>query len=166
MAVISLTTTQRQQLQHLARRGRDARVVRRAHGLLWLDQGEPPIAVARRLGVTRESIYAWARRLRLESTRPLAQMLTDRPRSGRPREKRHAVQELVQQVMDIHPSQYGYQAEGWTSALRQHHSKATQDMEVSDATVRRCLKGMGYRWKRPRYVLARRDPHWRQAKGG
>jgi hypothetical protein len=27
------------------------------------------------------------------------------------------VQELVQQVMDTQPSQYGYQAEGWTAAL-------------------------------------------------
>jgi hypothetical protein len=40
MAVISLTNTQRQELQRLARRGRDARMVRRAQGLLWLDQGE------------------------------------------------------------------------------------------------------------------------------
>jgi transposase len=166
MAVISLTTSQRQQLQHLARRGRDARVVRRAQGLLWLDQGEPSIAVARRLGVTRESVYAWARRLRLESTRPLAQMLMDQPRSGRPRRRGQAVQELLQKVMDTDPAKYSYQAGGWTSALLQHHLKATQDMEVSEATVRRCLKGMGYRWKRPRYVLARRDPHWRQAKGG
>ena len=121
MAVISLTTIQRQQLQHLARGGRDARVVRRAQGLLWLEQGEPTIAVARRLGVTRESVYAWARRLRLESTRPLAQMLMDQPRSGRPRRRGQAVQELVQQVMDTQPSQYGYQAEGWTAALRRQH---------------------------------------------
>jgi transposase len=76
------------------------------------------------------------------------------------------VQELVQQVMDIQPSQYGYQAEGWTVTLLRHHLKATQGIEVSDATVRRCLKGLGYRWKRPRYVLARRDPFWRQAKEG
>jgi hypothetical protein len=33
MAGINLTDSQRQELQHLARRGRDARVVRRAQGL-------------------------------------------------------------------------------------------------------------------------------------
>jgi transposase len=76
------------------------------------------------------------------------------------------VHHLVQQVMGTQPSQYGYQAEGWSAALLRHHLKATQDIEVSIATVRRCLQGMGYRWKRPRYVLARRDPFWRQAKGG
>jgi transposase len=166
MAVISLTTSQRQELHHLARRGRDARAVRRAQGLLWLDQGEHPIAVAQRLAVTRESVYAWARRLRLAGANSLAQRLRDQPRSGRPTGKRHAVQQMVQKVMDTDPTQYGYPAEGWTLALLRHHLKATQNVEVSEATVRRSLRGMGYQWKRPRYVLARRDPHWRQAKGG
>jgi transposase len=76
---------------------------------------------------------------------------------------REAVQQMVQKVMDTNPTQYGYQAQGWTLALLRHHLKATQD---SEATVRRCLQEMGYRWQRPRYVLARRDPFWRQAKGG
>jgi transposase len=98
--------------------------------------------------------------------RPLAQGLRDQPRSGCPRRKRHAVEELVEQVMDARPSEYGYQAEGWTAALIRYHLQATKAIEVSETTVRWCLKGMGYRWKRPRYVLARRDPFWRQAKGG
>jgi transposase len=111
-------------------------------------------------------VYAWVRRLKHQGARSLAEKLREQPRVGRPREKRHAVHHLVQQVMGTQPSQYGYQAEGWTAALLRHHLKATQDIEVSIATVRRCLQGMGYRWKRPRYVLARRDPFWRQAKGG
>ena len=88
MAVIRLTASQREQLQHLARRGRDARAVRRAQALLWLDQGEHPIAVAQRLTVTRESVYAWARRLRSAETNYLAQRLRDQPCSGRPTGKR------------------------------------------------------------------------------
>ena len=166
MGVISLTADQRQQLQHLARRGRDARVVRRAQALLWLDQGEHPIAVAQRLAVTRESVYAWARRLRREETNSLAQRLRDQPRSGRPRGKRQAAQQMVQKVMNTDPSKYGYWAEGWTLGLLRYHLKTTQDVEVSEATVRRSLRGMGYQWKRPRYVLAQRDLYWRQAKGG
>jgi transposase len=166
MARISLTDRQRRELQHRACRGRDARMVRRAQGLRWLDQGEHPIAIAHRLGVTREAVYSWARRLRGMVDRPLAQGLRDQPRSGCPRRKRHAVEELVEQVMDARPSEYGYQAEGWTATLIRYHLQAKQAIEVSETTVRRCLKGMGYRWKRPRYVLARRDPFWRQAKGG
>jgi transposase len=76
------------------------------------------------------------------------------------------MEDMVQQVMDTHPSRYGYQAEGWTAALLRYHLHATRSIAVGENTVRRCLKGMGYWWKRPRYVLARRDPFWRQAKGG
>jgi transposase len=64
MARINLTHSQQQELQHLARRCRDVRMARWAQGLLWLDQGEHPFAVAQRLGVTRESVYAWVRRLK------------------------------------------------------------------------------------------------------
>src|ERR687896_2514746 len=39
-------------------------------GLLWLDQGEHPIALAYRLGVTRVAVYSWARRLRRGGDRP------------------------------------------------------------------------------------------------
>jgi transposase len=104
MARISLTDRHRQELQRLARRGRDARVVRRAQGLLWLDQGEHPIAVAQRLGVTRESVYAWLRRLQHPGGPSLTEKLMEQPRSGRPKSKRQAIQEMVEQVMDTPPS--------------------------------------------------------------
>jgi transposase len=79
MARINLTDRHRPELQRLARRGRDARVVRRAQGLLWLDQGEHPIAVAQRLGVTRESVYAWLRRLKYPGAGSLAEKLWSSP---------------------------------------------------------------------------------------
>jgi Winged helix-turn helix len=90
MARLSLTDGQRQELQQLARQGRDARMVHRAQGLLWLDQGEHPVAIAQRLGVTREAVYSWARRLHREGSRPVAQSLRDQPRSGHPRSQRQA----------------------------------------------------------------------------
>jgi transposase len=128
MARINLTDSQRHELQRLACRGRDARAVRRVQGLLWLDQGEHPIAVAQRLGVTRESVYAWVRRLKYQGTGPLAEKLMEQPRSGRPREKRQAIEELVRQVMDTRPTEYEYQAEGWTAALLRHHLETTQGL--------------------------------------
>lgn len=76
MVRVSLTDAQRQELRRLARWSRAARMVRRAQGLLWLAQGEHPIA--HRLRVTREAVYSWARRLRRESAGPLAQGLRDR----------------------------------------------------------------------------------------
>jgi transposase len=37
---------------------------------------------------------------------------------------------------------------------------------VGLSTIRRALRGLGYRYKRPRLTLARRASTWRQAKGG
>jgi transposase len=166
MAQITLDLDQQQQLQHLARRGRDARAVRRAQALLWVAQGEPPRAVAERLGVSRETVYAWLRRLREHAREPLLQGLRDQPRCGRPAWKGQAVVGLMKEVIRQDPQQWGYRASGWTAALLKYHLQQQQGVAVSIATIRRGLKKLGYRWKRPRYVLARRDPFWRQAKGG
>lgn len=166
MAMVNLTASHRRRLRQLARQGRDARLVRRAQALLWLEQGEGPTEVAQRLGVTRQSVYNWVRRIKQKATKAVAEGLADRRRPGRPPVKRQAVQRVVEEVMEAHPTEYGYHALGWTSPLIGHHLKQTQGFEVSQSTVRRCLRQMGYRWKRPRYVLSRRSVHWRQAKGG
>jgi len=39
-------------------------------------------------------------------------------------------------------------------------------LRLSDDTVQRAVHALDYRYKRPRFVLARRAPFWRQAKGG
>lgn len=36
---------------------------------------------------------------------------------------------------------------------------------VSERTVRRALKRLGFRWKRPKYVLGRPDPDHESKKG-
>jgi hypothetical protein len=36
---------------------------------------------------------------------------------------------MVHLVMDTQPSQYGYQAEGWTATLLRHHLETTEGME-------------------------------------
>jgi hypothetical protein len=69
-------------------------------------------------------------------------------------------------VKDTRPSGYGYQAEGWTAGLLRFHRRATRGIEIGENMARRCLKEMSYRWKHPRFVLARWDPFWRQAKRG
>jgi hypothetical protein len=39
-------------------------------------------------------------------------------------------------------------------------------VRLSGSTLRRTLRAMGYRWKRPRFVLARKDPERAEKKGG
>ena len=67
--------------------------------------------------------------------------------------------------MGSNPRKWGYVYAAWSSRLLCHYLRENHGMHVSRRMVRRALHQMGYRYKRPRYVLARRSPTWQQAKG-
>ena len=166
MSLIDLSAPERRQLRQIVKQVRDAKQVKRAQALLWLDQGESAIVIAQRHEVTRQTIYNWVHTFQARHHEPLSLRLQDRPRSGRPPTKRQVVQTVVQEVLAEDPRQLGYRSPGWTTPLLRQHLKTEHGLEVSGRTIRRTLRQLGYRYKRPRYSLARRAPTWRQAKGG
>jgi transposase len=147
-----------------ARSSHDARETRRGLALLDLDAGEPAARVARRYQVGRSTVYEWAARW-ADATRPRGERLRDAARSGRPPDTRDGVQEALAKLMPSAPTDHGYRHPAWTTPLLVAHP-ARQGVAASDTAVRRALHRLGYRWKRPRFVLSRRAGHWRQAKGG
>jgi transposase len=153
-----LTAPQRVALRRLAKASPDAREVRRALALLDLDGGESVTDVAGRYGVSRETVYQWAARLDTAGLR-------DAPRSGRPPRAGEAAERLLRAALPTDPHRHGYHHPAWTTPLLQRHLRR-QGVEASGTTIRRALRRLGYRWKRPPFVLSRRDPHWCQAKGG
>lgn len=167
MGIVVLTETQREELEQVSKYSDDSCVVRRALGVIWLGQ-ETPSEVAKRLNVTRQTVYNWLHRWNDQSGNA-EETLKDVPHTGRPATKRElVVEEVKSNLMGLKktPEECGYQASGWTATLLVRYLEQTKGEEVHENTVKRALRGMGYRWKRPRYVLARRDPNWRQAKGG
>jgi transposase len=164
MAALRLTPRDRDTLGETARRSTDARETRRALALLDLDAGESPTRVAQRYRVSRSTVYEWAARW-ANADRPRAERLRDADRSGRPPETRGAVEAALAKLMPSAPTDHGYRHPAWTTPLLLAHLRR-QGVEASDTTVRRALHALGYRWKRPRFVLSRRAEHWRQAKGG
>ena len=167
MGLITLTDTQRYQLQQLLKYNRDGHITKRVLGILWLENNRP-VEVAHRLGVTRQSVYNWLHHWRANPLHP-GEVLADLPRSGRPPVKREMLEREINfdlAGLKKSPEECGYHASGWTTTLLVRHLERTQGDRVHVNTVSRILKGLGYRWKRPRYMLVRRDPHWRQVKGG
>ena len=164
MVALRLTARDRETLEQAARRSADARETRRALALLDLADGQKPNQVAARYRVSRSTVYAWAARWG-DTDKPRARRLRDAERPGRPPEQRAAVAGVLAELMPTPPTDHGYRHPAWTTPLLVAHLRS-QGVEASDTTVRRALHGLGYRWKRPRFVLSRRDPHWRQAKGG
>jgi transposase len=166
MAVIELSSAGRRASEGIVARAKDVRQYRRAQALLWLAEGERSTAVARRLRVHRDTVYAWAARYRQRGRQRLPARLMDRARAGRPRRLAERVEQVLVGVLETAPQSQGYRAAQWTTPLLGQYLWDCQALSVSAVTIRRCLHRLGYRWKRPRYVLARRSRYWRQAKGG
>ena len=166
MAVIGLSSAGRRALEGIVARSKEVRQYRRAQALLWLDEGERPATIAQRLRVHRDTIYAWAVRYQQCRRQRVPTRLRDSARPGRPRQLAERVERVLVQVLETAPQAQGYRASQWTTPLLGQYLREHQALAVSEVTVRRCLHRLGYRWKRPRDVLARRSRYWRQAKGG
>jgi transposase len=164
MVTLRLTARDRESLAQTARHGTDARQTRRALALLDLDVGEPATRVAQRYRVSRSTVYEWAARWH-DPDRPKGERLRDAARSGRPPDTRDAAEEALAELLPTDPRTHGYRHPTWTTPLLVAHLKR-RGVEASDTTARRAIHALGYRWKRPRFVLSRRAEHWRQSKGG
>ena len=159
--LVALDEDSRRALRALAREARQARVWRRYQALLLLGAGPPPETVAAALGCSRASVYAWAAAWRQRGG------VGPRPspaRGGRPRELAGAGEALLDARLRADPQAFGYQAAGWTVPLLLTEVRAA-GLPVGARTVRRALHRLGWRWKRPKYVLGRPDPAYQEQKG-
>ena len=166
MTLITLTPKERQALVALAAQTAQARDLRRAQALLWLEQGEAVQAIADRLGVSRQTPYNWATRFESRRTPDFAARLADAPRSGRPRTAYGVIDPLIDEVIERDPREFGYRSTAWTAPLLVEYLRNTYEIEVSCDSVRLAIRRLDLRWKRPRHTLALRPATWRQAKGG
>lgn len=165
MTPFSLTRRQRSRLRELMATTDQPRVLRRAQALLWLAQGDHPSEVADRLGVSRQTLYNWARRFHDGDAAHFGDRLADAPRSGRPCTAQGIIEPLIEAVSDEDPRDWGYQATAWTAPLLQCYLDEAQGVVVSRRSVSAALDRLDLHWKRPRHRLALRPATWRQAKG-
>lgn len=163
---IRLNPGERKVLRQLARSSSNAREVRRAQALVWLHAGENIAQVAHRLGMSRQGVYQLVGRYRSRRRGLVRERVRDRPHPGRPAHKLKLVVRVIRPVLSRDPRRYGYRARLWTVPLWCRYVERRTGMRVSPHTVRRGLRILRQRYKRPRYVQARRSPTWRQAKGG
>jgi transposase len=166
MALFKLTFRAYTLLRGIARSGTNARQVRRAQALLWLHEGYSAKTVAHRLGVSRRTVQRWIRQYREQVQARVLERIQERQHTGRLPQQLRLARKVIEHIWPRDPRRYGFRALSWTVPMLRcliHRRSATW---VSRSTVRRALRSLHYRYKRPRLVLARRSPTWRQAKGG
>lgn len=166
MTILHLASRAYRTLQEVIQSSSNARQVRRAQALVSLHEGESVQTVARRLRLSRQTIYDIVRRYEMRTHLPVVERICDQVHPGRPGIQRQQTQQIVQRLLQQAPAQYGYRTPVWTVPMLRHQVEQQLHHPVSPDTVRRALHQLRYRYKRPRLVLARRTPYWQQAKGG
>ena len=166
MAEIMLTGQERAALLKLIATTTDARLLRRAYAVLWLDEGESVAKVAAQLNASRQSVYNWCARFLERWDLPLVTRLSDAARTGRPVTVQGIIDPVLDQVIDTDPRDVGYRATVWTVPLLVQYLVDQHQLTASAQSVRLALARLKIHWKRPRHRLALRPGTWRQAKGG
>jgi transposase len=138
-----------------------ARRWKRYQAVLLLADGAAAPAVARALNCGPSSVYNWAAAWRAAGLDGLREgdHGGGRPRLGAAGER------ALEGLLAEDPQARGHHATGWTvPLLRTELAAAGHDL--SERTVRRTLHRLGYRWKRPKFVLGRPDPAYEAKRGG
>jgi transposase len=153
----------RRRLARAFARATDLRSFRRLQAVLLVARGFAVTEAARITGAPADAVYRWLRRY-LRTRDPDG--LRDAPRSGRPRAADRITDARIVREFRRDPLRLGYNATGWTVALLARHLGRTYGGPISARTLRRRMRDLGLRWKRPRYVYADKDPHRAQKTGG
>jgi len=138
------------------KRATDARLFQRVQAVLWVAQGDTVSEVTELTGVSGQTVYNWLQRsLACHQVAALA----DAPRSGRP-----VTAPQILQHLRCNPLYLGYRTTVWSVKLLAAHLSRQYDCPISLHTLRRRMKAMGLRCKRPRYFYEEKAPHRAQKK--
>jgi transposase len=155
-----LTAEEQAALLAAQRRRPGIRHWRRYQAVVLRGEGLTVAQVARALSCTETSVYNWTAAYRragvggvAEGAHPGAVRRLDASGDA----ALHAL------LMEGDPQAHGYRATGWIVPLLQTEL-GRQGWPASLHTIRRSLHRLGWRWKRPKYVLGRPDPAYAEKK--
>jgi transposase len=160
MRLVEVTDEDRRALDAALRTTKRVREWRRLQAVRLLADGREAPEVAHVLGCSASSVYYWAdgwREARLAG-------LAEGPHAGRPRRLDADAEMTLEQLLADDPQAHGLAATDWTVPLLRT-VLAQHGHALSERTLRRTLHRLGYRWKRPNYVLGRPDPAYEAQKG-
>jgi transposase len=141
------------ELRRLARTDPDPRVRQRAQIVLLVVQGEPVVQVARTFRTAPHRIRTWRGRF-LERGRA---GLADLPRRGRPPKLEVAELALLAEALERGPQAYGWPVTVWSVRDLRELLAQERGVRVCVGTVYRAMRGLGYRYRRPRHDLKHRQ---------
>jgi transposase len=148
----------RRRLQRMARKSRDAQEVRRALAVLRRSEGYSVTDVSVLLSAARSSIYRWLAWFWEGGVEGLRSRRGGRARST----VSERVVSLLGELLKKSPQALNYLRTRWSSGLLAKELGRQLGVPIHASTIRRLLPRMGYRWRRARPFLFKRDPRKRE----
>ena len=140
----------------------DARALRRLQAVRLVAEGYALTTAAHLTGFSQRSLYRFVSRyLNAHQTTALA----DEKHTGRPALAPQVTAKRILRELQRVPRLLGYRTNVWTVELLAVHLSTRYQCSISPRTLRRRMKEMGLRSKRPRYVYSEKEPHRAQKKG-
>lgn len=130
---------------------------------VWLVAGGMKVAaIAGIVDKSRRVIYEWIS-CYLQDHQSNA--LHDMERTGRPVSAPGITDKRIAAELRRDPMKLGYATNVWTVAILAQQLNRRYHANIHPVTLRRRMKQMGLRCKRPRYVYSEKDPNRAQKKG-
>lgn len=134
----------------------------RLKAVLLVAEGMPVTEVAKLFDKSKRVVYQWTSTyLEDHQVHPLE----EGARSGRPLSAPGVTEERILRELRRNPLELGYHTTVWTVEILARHLNNCFGSSIAPRTLRRRMKLMGLRFKRPRYVYSEKDPHRTQKKG-
>lgn len=158
MLFVTIASEQECQALHGLTRQAVGRVAMRALMVLWSAQRVSVTEIALRLHCRPKTIRKWLRRYQRDG----ATGLFDLPRCGRPHTDTAVARQVVRTQTSQPPSVFGYVNAIWTLASLCQHLRQRCNVRLSAWKVRQLLRGLRYRFTRPKVAPRRIDPEREQ----
>ena len=146
-------------LQDEIRRSYEARYDHRLHAILMVAQGMSCRKAAQMLGDSPRTVAYWVQRFETEGLSGLA----DADRSGRPSRLDEQQLQLIETALRSHPSQYGLSGNLWDGKLLSHFIDQQFGIELGVRQCQRLFRQLGFRFRKPRPLIANADPEKQEA---
>jgi transposase len=135
---------------------------RRLEGARLLQRGVKPAEVARRLEVSRTSVFRWEWALAMNGRRALRKA----PRTGRPPQLSEAEKKRLVEALEAGALAQGYATDLWTLARVGKLIEKISSKRYSESGVWRLIKGLNFSCQRPSGRARKRDEaaisHWKK----
>ncbi len=159
---LGFTKRDHRRLAKALREESDVRTFRRVQAVLMVVEEYDLATTAHLTGFSQRSLYRFVSRY-LGARDVVA--LRDDGRSGRPLASSEITDKRIMHELQRVPRSLGYRTSVWTVDLLAAHLSTRYKCSISPRTLRRRMRAIGLRCKRPRYVYSEKEPHVTQKKG-